>query len=87
MLLSAGLASAIALGSAGALSAQDYTLRIHQFLPDTGTVPADFIIPWAQKVSEESGGRLNVEVYSSMSLGGTPASLYDQVRDGVVDII
>jgi TRAP-type transport system periplasmic protein len=50
-------------------------------------VPADFIIPWAEKVSDESEGRLNVEVYSSMSLGGTPAALYDQARDGVVDII
>ena len=87
LMLSAGLVGAIAFGSTGASSAQEYTLRIHQFLPDTGTVPADFIIPWAQKVSEQSDGRLNVEVYSSMSLGGTPASLYDQARDGVVDII
>ena len=83
----AGLAAVIALGSAPGLSAQEYTLRIHQFLPSTGTVPADFIIPWAEKVTEESDGRLNVEVYSSMSLGGTPAALYDQARDGVVDIV
>jgi TRAP-type transport system periplasmic protein len=87
VLLSAGLAGVIALGSAPGLSAQEYTLRVHQFLPATGTVPADFIIPWAEKVTEESEGRLNVEVYSSMSLGGTPPALYDQVRDGVVDII
>ncbi len=87
VLLSAGLAGILALGTAPGLSAQEFTLRIHQFLPATGTVPADFIIPWAEKVTEESGGRLNVEVYSSMSLGGTPAALYDQARDGVVDIV
>ena len=87
VILSTALAGAVAIGSAPGLSAQEFTLRIHQFLPATGTVPADFIIPWAEKVTEESEGRLNVEVYSSMSLGGTPAALYDQVRDGVVDII
>jgi len=86
-LWSAGLAGVFALGSMSTLSAQDYTLRVHQFLPDSATVPADFIIPWAEKVTEESDGRLNVEVYSSMSLGGTPPALYDQARDGVVDII
>lgn len=87
LLLSAGLAGILAVGSAPGLSAQEYTLRIHQFLPATGTVPADFIIPWAEKVSAESGGRLNVEVYSAMALGGAPAALYDQARDGVVDIV
>jgi TRAP-type transport system periplasmic protein len=87
LLLSAGLAGVLALGSAATLSAQEYTLRVHQFLPATGTVPADFIIPWAERVTEESEGRLNVEVYSSMALGGAPTALYDQARDGVVDII
>ncbi|KPQ06597.1 MAG: TRAP-type C4-dicarboxylate transport system, periplasmic component [Rhodobacteraceae bacterium HLUCCA12] len=89
--LTAGLAGSVALGALlapGLASAQEpITLRVHQFLGPNGTVPRDFIIPWAEKVTEESEGRLNVEVYSSMSLGGTPAALYDQVREGVVDII
>ena len=88
--LTAGLAGSVALGALmapQALQAQEVTLRVHQFLGPNGTVPADFIIPWAEKVSEESGGRMNVEVYSAMSLGGTPAALYDQAREGVVDII
>ena len=87
LFMPAGVAGILAFGAAAGLSAQEFTLRVHQFLPETGTVPADFIIPWAEKVTEESDGRLNVEVYSSMSLGGTPPALYDQVRDGVVDII
>ena len=89
-LLSAGLAGGVALSAlvaATAASAQEITLRVHQFLPPVSTVPADFIIPWAEKVTQESGGRLNVEVYSSMALGGTPTSLYDQAREGVVDIV
>lgn len=88
--LTTALASGVAmtaLMAPMAASAQEVTLRVHQFLPATGTVPADFIIPWAEKVTQESGGRLNVEVYSSMSLGGSPAALYDQAREGIVDIV
>ena len=40
--------------------------------------------PWADKVMEESGGRLKIELYPAMQLGNTP-SLYDQIRDGVID--
>ncbi len=88
--MAAGLASTVALGALmapGAAQAQEYTLRVHQFLPPQGTVPRDFIIPWAERVTEASDGRLNVEVYSAMALGGTPPSLFDQAREGVVDII
>jgi TRAP-type C4-dicarboxylate transport system substrate-binding protein len=43
--------------------------------------------PWAEKIGTESGGRIKVEVFSAMSLGGTPPQLMDQARDGVVDIV
>src|SRR3546814_463063 len=39
------------------------------------------------KVEAESGGRIKIEIYTSMQLGGKPPALYDQVRDGVVDIV
>ncbi len=89
-LVAAGLAGGIvfgALSAPGALHAQEVTLRVHQFLPASGTVPADFIVPWAEKVMEESDGRIAVEMYSAMELGGTPATLIDQARDGIVDIV
>ena len=66
--------------------AQEVTLRMHQFLPPQATVPAQVLIPWAEAVGEASGGRIKVEVYSAMALGGTPPQLMDQVADGVVDI-
>jgi len=44
------------------------------------------LIPWAEAVGEASGGRIKVQVYSAMALGGTPPQLIDQVADGVVDI-
>lgn len=67
--------------------AAEVTLRVHHFLPTPSTTHKDFIEPWARKVEAESEGRIKIEIYPSMQLGGKPPALYDQVRDGVVDII
>ena len=83
-LMACGIA---ALTTAMPASAQDVTLRVHHFLPPGAPVPANFITPWAQKIEEESDGRIAVEVHAAMSLGGTPPTLIDQVTDGVVDIV
>lgn len=82
-------AAATALACAGITPslAQEVTLRVHHFLPAPAPVPKNFITPWAEKVMADSGGRIKVEVYPAMQLGGTPPSLYDQARDGVVDIV
>ena len=82
------LLSAVALGamSVSAL-AQDVTLRLHQMLPPQATIPAKALAPWAEKVMAESNGRIKVEKYDAMALGGTPPQLVDQVSDGVVDLI
>ena len=61
-------------------------MRLHQFLPAQATVPAEAITPWIEKVQTESGGRIAIEHYPSMQLGGKPPALYDQARDGVADI-
>lgn len=68
-------------------TAQQVTLRVHQFLPARAPIPKNFIAPWAKKVEAESKGRIRVELYPSMQLGGTPPQLFDQVKDGVVDIV
>ncbi len=80
-------AAATAVVFAGSAVAQDVTLRFHQMLPPQATIPAKAIEPWAAKVEEESGGRIAVEHYPSMQLGGAPPQLFDQARDGVVDLI
>ena len=43
--------------------------------------------PWGEKIEKESGGRIKVEIYPAMQLGGKPPQLVDQVRDGVVEAI
>ena len=77
-------ALAISLG-AGAAMAQEVTLRCQHFLPAKGSVPAFFMAPWAEKIEADSGGRIKVELYPGMQLGGKPPALYDQIRDGVID--
>jgi TRAP-type C4-dicarboxylate transport system substrate-binding protein len=71
---------------AGTVHAQNVTLRFHQMLPPQATIPAKAIVPWAKKVEAESGGRIKVQVFNTMQLGGTPPQLFDQAKDGVVDI-
>ena len=69
-----------------ALAQQTVTLRLHQFLPPSATIPARAIAPWAKKIEAESGGRIKVQLFHSMSMGGTPPQLFDQARNGVVDL-
>ena len=69
------------------VSAQEVTLKLHQFLPAQATVPSQFLEPWARKVEKDSGGRIKIDLFPSMQLGGKPPALIDQARDGVVDLV
>src|SRR5690606_19346325 len=75
-----------AVGASSAL-AQDVTLRMHQFLPKQANVPAHILHPWADQIEEASNGRIKIERYDAMALGGTPPQLIDQATDGTVDIV
>ncbi|KZX94126.1 MULTISPECIES: TRAP transporter substrate-binding protein [unclassified Sulfitobacter] len=77
---------ALGLGAVPAL-AQEVTLRLHQFLPPQANVPKLVLDVWADKVEADSDGRIKVERYPSMQLGGTPPELMDQAIDGVADIV
>ena len=63
------------------------TLKLHHFLPAQGNAHKFWFVPWAEKVGKESDGKIKVEIYPSMQLGGRPPQLFDQARDGVVDIV
>jgi TRAP-type C4-dicarboxylate transport system substrate-binding protein len=63
------------------------TLKVHHFLPTGSTTHAKLIMPWCAKIEAESAGRLKCQIFPSMQLGGTAPQLYDQVRDGVADIV
>jgi TRAP-type C4-dicarboxylate transport system substrate-binding protein len=79
----AALAAAMATGA----YAQEVTLKLHQFLPAQANVPKLVLDVWADSVEEDSGGRIKVERYPSMQLGGKPPELMDQAIDGVADVV
>jgi TRAP-type C4-dicarboxylate transport system substrate-binding protein len=82
----AGTTALAAVLATGAM-AQEVTLRMHQFLPAQANVPKNILVPWAERVMEASGGRIEIQHFPSMQLGGTPPQLIDQAIDGVADII
>lgn len=84
---SLALAGALLLGSIGAALAQDVTLKLHQFLPAQANVPKHILDVWADAVEKDSGGRIKVERYPAMQLGGKPPELIDQAIDGVADVV
>ena len=67
--------------------AQEVTLKLHQFLPAQANVPKLVLDVWADNVEKDSGGRIKVDRYPSMQLGGRPPELMDQAIDGVADIV
>lgn len=79
---------ALAAGASGTWAgAQDVTLTVHHFLPPKSNAQVGMIAEWALRVEEQSDGRIDVEIFPSMSMGGSPPELYNQVRDGAADIV
>src|SRR5262249_17325879 len=72
--------------ASSAASAQQVTLRMHGFLPAPAPIPSELLTPWVNKVAADSNERFKTEIYPSMQLGGTPAQLFDQLKDGVIDL-
>ncbi|MEO8808256.1 MAG: TRAP transporter substrate-binding protein [Burkholderiaceae bacterium] len=86
-LLRSVAAAVLTLPFSFAASAQQVILKVHHFLPSTSNAQVNLIQPWCDKVNKESKDRLKCQIYPAMQLGGTPAQLFDQARDGTVDIV
>ncbi|MBC7155362.1 MAG: TRAP transporter substrate-binding protein [Rhodobacteraceae bacterium] len=82
----AGAAALVAFGATSAL-AQEVTLKLHQFLPAQANVPKLVLDVWADNVERDSNGRIKVDRFPSMQLGGTPPELIDQAIDGIADVV
>ena len=86
-LLKSGAAVALGTPALSGLAQQSVTLKFHTFMSPQSNVWQTMHKPWMEKVEKESGGRIKFEGYPAMQLGGTPVQLYDQVKDGVVDVV
>ena len=82
-----GAAAALGAPHLSGLAQQSVTLKFHTFMAPMSLVWLNMHKPWMEKVEKDSGGRIKFEAYPAMQLGGTPVQLYDQARDGVVDIV
>lgn len=71
---------------AGAAAATEYRFKLHHFLTTNADSHARMLVPWSERLAKASGGRIRIDIYPSMTLGGKPAQLPRQVRDGVVDM-
>lgn len=80
------LGAAATVAVSGAAWAQEVTLRLHQFLPPQANIPAKILVPWGEQIEKASDGRIKIQHFDAMALGGRPPELLDQARDGVVDI-
>ena len=68
-------------------TAEPIVLTVHHFLSVRSTTHTRMIEPWTKAIEEASDGRLRFEIFPSMSLGGKPGDLADQVVDGSADIV
>ncbi|MEN9537945.1 MAG: putative periplasmic component [Pseudomonadota bacterium] len=85
-LLKSTAAAALGGSALSGLAQQAVTLKFHTFMAPQSNVWLNMHKAWMDKVEKDSAGRIKFEAYPAMQLGGTPIQLYDQVKDGVVDV-
>ena len=79
------LTSALMLAAAPAFAEAEVTLRFQHFVSPNSGSPEYFMEPWIEKVEQESGGRIEIELFPLMALGGRAPDQYDMIRDGAID--
>ena len=86
-LLQSGAAIALGAPALVGFAQQSVTLKFHTFMAPQSNVWLNMHKVWMDKVTQDAGGRIKFEAYPAMQLGGSPAQLFDQAKDGVVDIV
>jgi len=81
------LATALAALAIPAAHAQEVTLKVAHFLPANVSGHQKVLVPWCADIARDSQGRIACQFYPAMQLGGTPAQLVDQVKNGVADVV
>ncbi|WP_157136380.1 hypothetical protein [Sagittula stellata] len=79
------LTAACALTLAIDAAAQEVTFRFQHVVSPHSAIPKHVIDPWAGKIEKETDGRIEVEIYPFMQLGGTAPEQYDPIVDGAID--
>ena len=86
--LVARAAATLLLGLGALTGAHAQTvLKVSHFLPPGSNFQKNFLEPWCEKIAKDSADKLKCQIYPALQLGGTPAQLADQVKNGVSDIV
>jgi len=83
LVFGAGLAMSMSVANA----APEFTLKLHHLLGPKAPAHTKMLMPCAERIEKGTKGRVKIEIYPAMSLGGKPPELIRQVQDGVVDIV
>jgi TRAP-type C4-dicarboxylate transport system substrate-binding protein len=83
-LMVASVAAAVPLGSAHA--ADPVKLKLATFEPPQGVIISTALGPFAKDVVAASGGTLQIDVFTSGTLGRNPLTQLKLVTDGIADI-
>lgn len=75
------------LAASVSVQAQEVTFKIAHFLPSAAPTQQRVLQPWCDELKKDSGGRIACQFFPAMQLGGTPAQLADQVKNGVADVV
>lgn len=67
--------------------APQVTLKVHHLWNPQAMPPTRILKPWCDKLAADSKDRIKCQIFPAMQLGGTPAQLIDQAKDGVVDVV
>nr|WP_319563662.1 TRAP transporter substrate-binding protein [uncultured Rhodoferax sp.] len=66
--------------------AQTVIIKFAHFLPSNSNFHNNVAEPWCEAINKDSGGRMKCQIYPALQLGGTPAQLADQIKNGVADV-
>ncbi|WP_029009675.1 TRAP transporter substrate-binding protein [Azospirillum halopraeferens] len=81
----AAIVCTVAYGVAAPAAAADVTLRFSHFWPAVSTTHKDLFQVWADKVKQDSNGRIAVDIYPSQTLAKAPAQ-YEAVKSRIADM-
>ena len=67
--------------------APQFSFKLHHSFSSVSSAHDKFLAPWARQIEAQAGGRIRIDLFPSMQLGGSPAQLFDQALDGSADIV
>ena len=80
------LALAAILGLSFSAAQASTVLKVHHFLGPQSVQHTTMLGDWCKNIARDSKDRLKCDIFPAMQLGGTPPQLFEQARDGVIDV-